>query len=188
MAGSKFKEFVDRTFLGNRGYNYQTGQWNARGVGQGIVQTLAGVVNPASGFLARQYFNRQNQNNVGPVGREQFPYYMGTVSAPNIAPNFQMTPAATSSWEGFGNPFAEQPKMADFGNFNPQPQQAPRGPTGFQLGGAGMMGTNARHYGGVGYTNDAWGQTAAGFGVGAGNSGFANRQTGTDGRGNLLER
>lgn len=42
-------------------------------------------------------------------------------------------------------------------------------------------------FGATNYTNDAWGQTAAGFGVGAGNSGVAQRQTGTDSRGGYLE-
>lgn len=67
--GRVWREGVDRAFLGNRGYNYQTGQWDRRGVRQGLVQTGLGQINPLLGLGARLYFNRANARlgDGGPV-------------------------------------------------------------------------------------------------------------------------
>lgn len=61
-AGS---EFVDRAFLGNRGHDYKSGFWNAKGAKQGGMVGLAGMLNPIAGFLASKGMDAYNRRNPG---------------------------------------------------------------------------------------------------------------------------
>lgn len=110
--GRVWREGVDRAFLGNRGYDYRSGQWDRRGVRQGLIQTGLGQVNPLLGLGARLYFNRANARlgNGGPVtlaslasqpnfGRPQSPTVSGYQSVqPSQQPmpiqQVQLTPQA----------------------------------------------------------------------------------------------
>lgn len=91
MAGSWFKEGIDRVFLHNRGYDYGTGQWDSRGVKQGIGQTLLGLVNPALGFAGGKVMDHYNRGYM-PQGY-QSPFSQGSTSS-------------FGNWgNGYSNPF-----------------------------------------------------------------------------------
>jgi hypothetical protein len=64
MPGSRFKEFIDRAFLGNRGYDYQTGQWNRQGVTEGLIGGIGNAIVPGAGTLGRFIYDRAH-NRVG---------------------------------------------------------------------------------------------------------------------------
>ena len=64
--GRFMREFVDRAFLSNRGYDYRTGQWDRRGVRQGLIQTGAGLLMPGAGTLTgvgMSLYDRYRMNN-----------------------------------------------------------------------------------------------------------------------------
>jgi hypothetical protein len=64
MPGSRFKEFIDRAFLGNRGYNYQTGEWNRDGVRAGLIGGIGNAIVPGLGTAGRMFYERHH-NGVG---------------------------------------------------------------------------------------------------------------------------
>jgi hypothetical protein len=64
MPGSRFKEFIDRAFLGNRGYNYQTGEWNRDGVKAGLIGGIGNAIVPGLGTIGRTIYERHH-NGVG---------------------------------------------------------------------------------------------------------------------------
>lgn len=135
-------------------------------------------------------------NKFSPLGytldRSTFPVTPGGVSVPNVGQNLGFSGAGFS--DGNMAQFQGRPQLPNFGtqgqdNMFADPGASPWGAFAPNLGlGAGRMANNAgagTGYGAVNYVNDAWGETAAGFGVGAGNSGFGNRQVGGDIRGNV---
>lgn len=175
MAGSKFKEAIDRLFLGNRGYDYQSGQWDRQGVKQGLIQGGVGAVNPLAGLLTRMYFNYQNKSPNYEVERGQFPLYMSGVQVGNAAQPSQPMQPQQGQWQGFGDPFANPiGGPQGFGAFTPQAGIAPRAIGGTLNFSGGAGGYNNGVGAGTGFgasniQNDSWGQAAAGFGIGATN-------------------
>lgn len=164
-ARNFFGRLVDMVLPGQN-YNPQTGQYS--NVGSGLAKLgMTALGGPGAGFLANKLFNNNTPNAYG-IDRAQYGIDVPGVEVPDVQMDYGKG-AAT----------------------NPMPGQvfAQRGPTGYQGGTHGLMGTNgARHYGATSYANDYWGDAAASFGVGAGNSGWANRQSGADIYGNKYQQ
>jgi len=65
MPGSRFKEFIDRAFLGNRGYNYQTGEWNRSGVTSGLIGGIGNAIVPGLGTVGRKVYEHYHPPGTG---------------------------------------------------------------------------------------------------------------------------
>jgi hypothetical protein len=83
MPGSRFKEFIDRAFLGNRGYDYRTGTWNRQGVTSGLIGSIGNTIAPGAGTLARFIYDRTHRGVGQPT---QTP--LSTGGGSNYTPDF----------------------------------------------------------------------------------------------------
>lgn len=111
-------------------------------------------------------------SGIGDAGMSFSPQVGGWLSGP--APQ-------QGGFQGFGSfdpmqSMFTDPGASQWGAFAPNLGMGGT-PRGISYGNGAGAGTG---YGSTSYMNDGWGQTAASFGVGAGNSGWANRQAGGD--------
>lgn len=117
MPGSRFKEFIDRAFLGNRGYNYQTGQWNRDGVNSGLIGGIGNALVPGLGTIGRIIYD--HRHNVGKPTQYtgglsggysyQPPDYSGMLNGPDLNPRVGdgntgiIPPSMGNGWTNYGS-------------------------------------------------------------------------------------
>lgn len=155
-------EGVDRAFLGNRGFNYNTGLWDRRGAIQGGIQSGLGRINPILGVGARLWFNHQNnqrnpsQATLTPAQNIGFTPNWG-LSGPQgfqgqVQPGPQADPASL-----FGSPQSQPPPNLSnpYTNWQGNRQQNPVMGMGGLTGQAASMGGARGAHSQGGFTGEA---------------------------------
>jgi hypothetical protein len=105
MPGSRFKEFIDRAFLGNRGYDYKTGQWNRQGVTEGLIGGIGNAIVPGAGTLGRFIYDRTRQptQTLNTGGGYNYTPDFGGLNAPDFNIRGGYGPGnMPAGWDGTG--------------------------------------------------------------------------------------